>query len=146
MAKRASKKDKATTAEPKEEQKKPAPQPSLQLISASALKALLRSDDRHKENIDAIIGQLREEIGDAVERKKLDKQAYALLKRFHRIKSNEKLATLWDTLCAYMDMSGITARIESVAELPLSEETGEEETGEAERAGATITPFPNAAA
>lgn len=92
------------------------------LISASTLKSLLRSDDGYKEKIDGLTGELRETIGNAVEKKHLDKAAYALLKKFHRIKSNEKLASLWDTLQAYMDLSGVMKRIESVAPLPLGDE------------------------
>mgnify|MGYP001617024169 CR=1 FL=1 len=113
----------------------PAPdQKTITLISAGTLKSLLRSDDGYKEKIDGLTGELRETIGNAVEKKHLDKAAYALLKKFHRIKSNEKLANLWDTLQAYMDMAGVMKRIESVAPLPLD---GEQNEAEAETGNVT---------
>ena len=103
------------------------PTQNAALISASTLKSLLRADDGYKEKIDGLTGELREEIANAVEKKHLDKKAYALLKKFYRIKSNEKLAGLWDTLQAYMDLAGVMKRIESVAPLPLDGEKNEEE-------------------
>ncbi|HEY6029960.1 MAG TPA: hypothetical protein VIU44_05330 [Gaiellaceae bacterium] len=102
-------------------------QSTLVLISPQALKQLLKDDDRYKDDIDGLVGELRETIGNAVDKKKLDKKAYALLKRFHREKSNEKLSNLWHTLLAYMDMAGVMKRIESVSELPLD---GEKANGE----------------
>lgn len=110
-------------------------QSTLVLISPQALKQLLKDDDRYKADIDGMVGELRETIGNAVEKKKLDKKAYALLKRFHREKSNEKLANLWHTLLAYMDMAGVMKRIESVSELPLD---GDKAEGEEEEEGEEV--------
>lgn len=107
-------------------------QATLVLISPQALKSLLREDDKYKGDIDSLTGELREAIGNAKEKKHLDTKAYALLKRFHREKSNEKLANLWGTLLAYMEMSGVMDRINSVSELPLDGEKADEEQGDGE--------------
>lgn len=130
---------------------KKAAEASMVLIAPATLRALLKQDDNYKSQIDGLTGELREAIGNAVEKKKLDKKAYALVKRFHREKSNEKLANLWNTLLAYMEMAGVMERINSVAALPLDgEPAGEEEgseDGEAEAeaeaeapAGEVVTP------
>ncbi len=105
-------------------------QATLVLISPQALKGLLREDDKYKGDIDSLTGELREAIGNAKEKKHLDTKAYALLKRFHREKSNEKLANLWSTLLAYMEMAGVMDRINSVSELPLDGEKNDEEEDE----------------
>ena len=116
-------------------------QKTLVLISAKTLTALLKQDDNYKDKIDGIVGELRETIGNAVEKKHLDKAAYALLKKFHRIQSNEKLANLWDTLNAYMDMTGVMKRIESVTPLPLDGEQNEAEAAEGDGKTGNVTPL-----
>lgn len=112
------------------------PSDTLVLISAQALKSLLKADDNLKGKIDELTGELREEIGNAVEKKHLHKKAYATLKAISRIKSNEELSNYWHTLLAYMDMAGVMARIDSVSELPLD---GEEPEDEEETAGDKVT-------
>ena len=128
-------------AKRKDEETKPeneAPeQTSVVLISSKALVAMLKQDDNYKNKIDGLTGELRETIGNAVEKKHLDKKAYALLKKFHRIDSNEELARLWDTLQAYMDMAGVMKRIESVPALPLDGEKNEAEAKETEAGNVT---------
>ena len=108
---------------------KKAAETSMVLIAPAALRALLKQDDNYKDQIYGLTGELREAIGNAVEKKKLDKKAYAAVKRFHREKSNEKLANLWNTLLAYMEMAGIMERINSVSALPLDGEPASEEEG-----------------
>ena len=130
------------TTEPKGEAPE---QTTTVLISAKSLVAMLKQDDNYKDKIDGLTGELRETIGNAVEKKHLDKTAYALLKKFHRIKSNEKLANLWDTLQAYMDMAGVMKRIESVAPLPLDGEKNEAEASNVTRLPRVVTESAGAA-
>lgn len=98
---------------------KPSETAAVTLISQKSLVALLKEDDNYKGKIDGLVGELRETIGNAVEKKHLNKQMYALLKKFHRYKSIEKLADDWRTLLAYMDMAGIMAKIDTVTPLPI---------------------------
>ena len=107
---------------------------AMVLTPKSTLIALLKQDDKYKNDIDGLTGELRETIGNAVEKKHLDKKAYALLKRFHREKSNEKLANLWTTLLAYLEMAGVLERINSVEALPLGDADSMENDGEGEEA------------
>ena len=93
----------------------------LVLIKESTLKALLRADDGYKDKIDGLTGELREEIGNAVEKKHLDKKAYALLKKFHRIDTPEEKHRIWHTLVQYMMLSGEMKIIDSVQPLELGE-------------------------
>lgn len=97
----------------------------LVLISASALKSLLTESDKYKEKIDGLVGELREEIGNAVEKKHLDKEAFALVKKFRRIKSVERKSSLYHIFQAYLDMSGEMKLIESVSGLPLDDDKPE---------------------
>lgn len=105
---------------------------ALSLISQRALQKLLKDDDNYKEKVDGLVGELRETIGNAKEKQKLHPQAYALLKKFHRMKSNESLSDLWHTLLAYMDMVGVMKRIESVSALPLDGDANAEAEAEAD--------------
>lgn len=114
----------------------PKAQQTFGMIPQKTLMALLKADDKYKQDIDGLTGELREAIGNAKDKKQLNTKAYALLKRFHREKSNEKLANLWDTLLAYMDMAGVMKRIESVPQLPIGAEDGAEAGEEVEAVGA----------
>ena len=91
------------------------------LIKDTTLKALLRADDSYKEKIDGLTGELREEIANAVDKKHLDKKAYALLKKFHRIDSPEEKHRIWHTLVRYMELSGEMKTIESVIPMELGD-------------------------
>jgi len=102
---------------------------SIVLISEGALKALLRSDDKHKAEIDSITGELREEIANAVDKKHLNKTAYAMVKKLHRMRSDEQLHLVWHTFLEYAVMAGIVKRVEAVQDLPLADEDGEENGG-----------------
>ena len=145
MAKRGGEKQKNAAkaqAEAVADKAKEAAQQTMVLVPKTALLALLKQDDNYKRDIDGLTGELREAIGNAVEKKHLDKKAYALLKRFHREKSNEKLASLWNTLLAYMEMAGVLERIASVEALPLGgdgeEGEGEETEEQEETSGAEV--------
>lgn len=117
------------------------------LIKQSTLKNLLKQDDNYKRDIDGLVGELREAIGNASEKQHLDKKAYALLKRFHREKSSEKLWSLWHTLLAYMEMAGVMDRINSVQAIDFDGEQeaedysqDEEETEDEETSGVVTRP------
>lgn len=132
MTKRKSKNGSAPLP-PKDEAAKVRPSETEQLINAKQLKSLLASDDSHKEEIDGVVGSLREKIAYAVKHHHLDKKAYALAKQFNRM-SAEKLADLWPRLLAYMDMAGLMERIESVDRLPLGDDAETEGKPEADGA------------
>jgi len=100
---------------------------ALVLISEKALRSLLKQDDNYKGQIDGLVGELRESIGNAVDKKHLNKKMYGLLKKFHRYTSDEQLSDDWHTLLAYMDMAGVMKRIDSIDGLPLSEPQETEE-------------------
>lgn len=104
------------------------PSETLTMISAPTLVKLLKSADSRKQEVDKLVGEMREEIGNAKEKKHLNTGMFALLRRFNNYKSNEKLAHDWDTLCAYMDMAGLMKRIESVGKLQLDGGEGDDET------------------
>lgn len=130
-------KSKSKADDPGAGQAEKRPELALNLIAQRTLVSLLREDDNYKGRIDGLVGELRESIGNAADKKHLDKKAYALLKKFHRMKSTEELARVWHTLLAYMDMAGVMKRIDSVSELDLagdgeSAEEEEAEEGEAE--------------
>lgn len=127
MAKKSKAKKGSAPLPPKDEAAKARPSDVEQLINAKQLKQLLGADDSHKEEIDGVVGSLREKIAYAVKHHHLDKKAYALTKQFNRM-SAEKLADLWPRLLAYMDMAGLMERIDSVDRLPL----GDEAEGDAE--------------
>lgn len=111
-----------------------------QLINEKQLKSLLAADHSHKEEIDGVVGSLREKIAYAVKHHHLDKKAYALVKQFDRM-SAEKLADLWPRLLAYMDMAGLMERIESVDRLPLGDDDETEAETVAEvKAGPALAP------
>ena len=118
--------------------KKPAAKPPLKrrvkadevvtLINAKQLVTLLRSNDRHQEGIDGLTSALRTDIKTAVDKNHLDKEAYAIIRKFWKW-TPEKLADKWPVILAYMDMSGLMKRIESIQPLPLGDgaDKGEEE-------------------
>lgn len=111
---------------------------SLVLISATTLKSLLKDDDGYKKKVDGLVGELREEIKNAVDKKHLNKDAYALLKKFHRMKSNEKLRSTYLTMLAYLDMAGVMKRIESVHDLPIGDGDGGDADEESAEKGAEV--------
>lgn len=114
---------------PKDKAAKVRPGDVEQLINAKQLRSLLASDDTHKEEIDGVVGSLREKIAYAVKHHHLDKKAYGYTKQFNRM-SAEKLADLWPRLLAYMDMAGLMERIDSVERLPLGDDAETEDETE----------------
>ena len=112
------------------------PGQGVHLISKAMLKKLLKDGGKIKEEVDGLVGELREMIGNAKEKHHLHTKAFALLKTFHKL-SPEKAADLYDTFQAYMDMAGEMKRIESVDKLPFGDTPPEEEQ---EQDGKVVTP------
>jgi hypothetical protein len=90
------------------------------MISEAMLKKLLKDGRVAQAEVDGLVGNIREQIGNAVEKHHLHKGAFALIKKFDKMEA-EPLAALWDTMLAYMDMTGLMKRIESVEKLPFGE-------------------------
>lgn len=113
------------------------------MIKASVLKKLLSYDDRQKGEIDGLTGELREAIGNAVEKNHLDKDAYALAKKFRRMrlrKGPEYASARYTTFLAYLEMSGELKLLNDVMDLPLDaaknqapEQTGDDTGGKVAR-------------
>lgn len=133
MAKKTPAKSKAKPKK-KDETETPSHRAVGNMISQNDLKNLLRRCTTDANQIGTINGTLRERIADAVEKKHLDKKAFALLRRLDKME-NEDLATFWDNFLAYMDMAGLNERIESVGKLPLPEPTEKENEEQTEGAG-----------
>lgn len=100
---------------------------AVALIGRKTLNDLLKFDDSRKGIMDGANGELREAIANAVDKKHLHKKAYVTVKAMHRFKSDEALKLYVENLLAYMDMAGITKRIEAVGDLPLGEEADSED-------------------
>lgn len=115
-----------TKTKPKKmaEKDRPTSEPQLKqkasLIGVAALNKLLSRDAAMKVEVDSIVGTMREQIANAVEKQHLHKRAFATLKSINRM-SAEKAADYWDTLCAYVDMSCVGEKIKSVGHLPLGD-------------------------
>lgn len=124
MAKKKAKTAKAKKGAPlppKDDAVKVGPSEMTPLINERQLRALLASDASHKEELDSVTGSLRAEIKLAVEKHHLDKEMFAILKKFNRW-TPEKLADKWPVLLAYMDMAGLMEKIDSVGRLDLGDE------------------------
>lgn len=102
---------------------------AIQLPSERVLKRLLKAGEEMKEAVDGLTGSHREEIKNAIDKHHLDKDAFALLKKFHRIKSAEKKHVLFYTFVEYLEMSGEMKIIDSVQNLPLDDDKVEESAG-----------------
>ena len=129
MAKKKASSKKGGASKPKRSVGKNRIGEGVTLIGERQLRSLLASDDNHKGKIDGVVGSLREEIKNAVDKQHLNKKAYAMLKTLHRMK-DEALADLWPTLLVYMDMAGVMKRIESVERLPFDKSDEAETEGE----------------
>ncbi|MBS0369038.1 MAG: hypothetical protein JSS57_07555 [Proteobacteria bacterium] len=108
---------------------------AIQLPSERVLKRLLKSGDEMKEAVDGLTGSHREEIKNAIDKHHLNKDAFALLKKFHRIKSAETKHILFHTFIEYLEMSGEMKLIDSVQNLPLGDDKVEEDEGNEGDAG-----------
>lgn len=110
----------------------------IQLPSESVLKKLLKSAETTQNEVDGLVGEHREAIANAVERHHLHKGAFADTKKISRMiakRGAEHAAEYWDTLLAYLDLSGVMGKITAVGKLPLdgdSPEEGEKEGGDEE--------------
>lgn len=98
----------------------------VSVTPSTTLKSLLSTCRGLKANSDSIISKMREEIGYAVEKKNLDKGAFAELRKYDKMEP-EKAAERWHMLVRYMELSGVMAKIESVGRLPLGDQEGEGE-------------------
>lgn len=111
---------------------------TIAMINEKALKGLLKAKRATAAEVDEINGGYRSKLAFAVEKQHLHKKAYATVVQMDRMAAGslEKLAEYWDVLNAYMDMSGLMKKIESVGRLDLGDgaETDDDETGEADPA------------
>lgn len=94
------------------------------LISAPQLNTLLKNCTSITKQTAELTGSLREKIGYAKEKQGLHSKAFSTLRQLDKMEP-EKLLEYWTHLTAYMDMSGITERMESVGKLDLDEEQPE---------------------
>ena len=92
-------------------------------ITERQLKALLRSDEEFKGQIDSLNGELRSAIGEATERQHLHKGAYSILKKIRKCRTAEQKALLFYTLLEYVRLSGELRIVEAVPALPLPGES-----------------------
>lgn len=91
-------------------------------ITERQLKALLRSEEGYKEQIDNLNGERVAEVKQAEERQHLHKDAYAAIKRLRKMKSAEKKALFFYTFLKYVELSGELRIIEAVPSLPLDDQ------------------------
>lgn len=96
------------------------------MIGEQVLRRLLKSEKTYKQQVADLNGEAREQIKNAIEKNHLHKGAFVILKKLDKMDDTD-LAFLWDTLLAYMDMSGVMKRIESVPELPMGQPVEEED-------------------
>ena len=91
-------------------------------ITERQLKALLRSEEGYKEQIDNLNGERTAEVKNAEDRHHLHKDAFAALKRVRKMKSAEKKAMFFYTFLEYIKLSGELRIIEAVPSLPLEDQ------------------------
>lgn len=108
------------------------PSETMKVTPGGTLKSLLSTCRGYKQNSDSVISKMREEIGYAVDKKGLHKGAFAELRKLDKMEP-EKASEYWHTLNAYMESSGVMAKIEAVGRLPLGDD-GEEDSEVAEAA------------
>jgi hypothetical protein len=96
------------------------------LIAPKNLKALLKTDGSLRDDISELTDQLREKIAFGVVNQNLDKNAFALLKKFSKMKP-EKRAHLWRETVAYMKICGYLEDIEARNELPFDDGAASDE-------------------
>lgn len=108
--------------------------------SPKKLKALLKTAEHTKTNMQELAGELGQQIKDAVEKDHLHRKAFSVLRTMDRM-TPEKLADFWDTLQYYVDVSGIGERAKSAPRMAFDAE-GNGEDDEAEGAKGNVTGFP----
>lgn len=125
----AKKKPAAAKAAPAAAPVEPSGGPVRQLISENNLKTLLRRVESYKKQTDTTVGQLREEIANAVETKHLHKGAFAFIRKCRNM-TPEKLSEFLDHVDHYLEVSGENDRADSVGRLPLNDGPGEDDDGD----------------
>lgn len=101
-------------------EQKPSAQVSV-LINEKQLNVLLRHCKSTATQTGELTGSLREKIGYAVDKQGLHKKAFAELRRLDKMEP-EQLLEYETHRKAYMDMAGITARMDAVGTLGLDGE------------------------
>lgn len=99
------------------------PKPSTQvsvLINEKQLNVLLKNCKSIGTQTAELTGSLREKIGYAVDKQGLHKKAFATIRQLDKMEP-EKLLEYWTHLQAYMDMSGVKERMDSVGTLALDD-------------------------
>lgn len=99
------------------------------LPSQNDVRNLLKQCKGLKDDLDETTGLIREKIGYMVDKKNLNKKAFAELRKLDKMGA-EKLADYWDTLMAYMDMAGLMEKMASVTRLPLGDGEAKTEEGD----------------
>lgn len=100
------------------------------IINQNQLTKLLSARRSTSKQVDELNGSYRSKLATAVEKNNLHKKAYATLVTLDKMEPEQALE-YWTHLIAYMDLAGITEKIDSVAKLPLQEkpEGGEGDVG-----------------
>ena len=91
------------------------------LINASQLNSVLKLNRAIGKQTAELTGSLREKIAYAKDKHGLHPGAFAILKQLDR-KEPEAALELWTHLLAYLDMSGIKAKMDSVTRLDFGED------------------------
>jgi len=87
-------------------------------IGEKKLKQLITTARRTYKETRKASGELGEAISAAIEHDHLHRKAFAFIKAADRMEP-EALAEYWHTLQLYMDMAGLTERVDSVPALKL---------------------------
>lgn len=91
------------------------------LINQRQLKALLNATKSIANQTSELVGSLREKIAYAVEKQGLHKKAFAEVRKLDKMEPEQALE--YEThRAAYMDMLGITEKINAAARLPMGDE------------------------
>lgn len=110
------------------------------LTSGSILKRLLNTVHQAQNESAEIAGDARQKIGQAVADQYLNKDAFSMLRKMDKIsrKKNgglEQAASLWATLQAYVESSGLGDKMNEVMALPFEQGDEQSEAAEGEEAG-----------
>lgn len=94
----------------------------LRPVNAPALKAILKARDDASENRSQVNKDLRDFISDRLgEKVYLDRAMLPVVEKLWRMEDDEKVAYHLDNLLHMLDISGVNARAEKVARLPLDD-------------------------
>ncbi len=98
------------------------------LMPRQALVKLLNLSRATSKEVAELNGELREEIGNAKERRGLHTKAFSVMGWCWR-KEPEKVAEFWYHLNHYMKESGLLEKIEKIGRLPLNDAGADEPGG-----------------